>query len=103
MPAGRDGNDEAAMDARLLAHRLAQWEGRVCACEHLQPDHWDAGVGKCGVADCGCTAYDEDTFGADLIRVQRQHPQGRPSRRQRDQAMRDAFRQLGGDPGDLPA
>jgi hypothetical protein len=105
MSAARDRKDEAAINARLLAHARAEWEGRVCACEHLQPDHWDAGVGKCGVADCGCTAYDEDTFGAELKRVKEQHPVNQQSHWQppgkKNQNMRSALRALGGDPGDL--
>jgi hypothetical protein len=105
MSPGRKRSDEAAMGARLLAHRLAEWEGHVCACEHLQPDHWDAGVGRCGVADCDCKAYDEDTFGAELKRVKQQPAVNERRRSYRpgkvDQKMRDALRALGGDLRDL--
>jgi hypothetical protein len=100
MSVGNDRKDEAAMNARLFAHARAEWEGRVCACEHLQPDHWDAGVGKCGVADCGCTAYDEDTFGAELKRV-KEHQAVNQQPGKKKQNMRDALRALGGDPRDL--
>ena len=34
----------------------------MCLCTHVQGFHWDDGVGRCGVADCACTAFDEDVF-----------------------------------------
>jgi hypothetical protein len=104
MSAGRDRKDDAAMDARLLAHARAEWDGHVCVCDHLQPDHWDAGAGRCGVADCGCKAYDEDTFGVALKRVQEQHAVNEQSQwnpGKKKQKLRNALRELGGDPRDL--
>lgn len=108
MSVGRDRKRTAedAINARLLVHARADWEGRVCVCDHLQPDHWDAGVGKCGVADCGCTAYDENSFGAALKHVQEQKAVNQQQSHfyphaKKNQKLRDALRELGGDPRDL--
>jgi hypothetical protein len=59
---------ERQREARANARMLDIWMSakHVCLCTHVQGFHWDDGVGRCGDADCACTAFDEDPFGSVL-------------------------------------
>jgi hypothetical protein len=56
----RERKREAAANAKILDIYMSA--KHICQCTHVQGFHWDAGVGRCGVADCACTAFDEDVF-----------------------------------------
>jgi hypothetical protein len=57
---------EKAKNRKVLDFYMSKAEGHVCLCGHVQTFHWENKqgecVGKCGVADCECDAYDENAF-----------------------------------------
>ncbi len=57
---------EKAQNRKVFDMYLSKAEGRICLYEHVQAFHWPNSQGdclsKCGVADCGCEAYDENVF-----------------------------------------
>jgi hypothetical protein len=54
----RERKRERAANAKMLDIYMSAKQ--MCLCTHVQGFHWDDGVGRCGVADCECTAFDED-------------------------------------------
>jgi hypothetical protein len=56
----RERKREAAANANILDIYMSA--KHICLCTHVQGFHWDDDVGRCGVADCACTAFDEDVL-----------------------------------------
>jgi hypothetical protein len=63
-----DRNPEEAM----RAHQLAEAEGRICLCSHLESFHWDyTRNSECGVAGCDCAEYRPDNYEGMRMRLRK--------------------------------